>query len=87
MGLLLFVVEIWLDVTNCYRSMYLELGIDQKVAEWFEAAEIDDLSLFRREYLSGAQMNAILGRLVSLGVPKVGELELRVQVSSQIASR
>lgn len=79
---LLFAVETWLDVTNGDRWMWHELGIGRKVAEWFETAAIDDPSLFCRIHSSRSRIDAMLGRLVTLGVSEAHELELRVQAEA-----
>jgi len=86
---LLFAVESWLAVTNGDRSMWHELGIGRKVAEWFKTAAIDDPSLFRQDHPSRSRIDAMLGRLVTMGVSEAHELELRVQAedSSQTAGR
>ena len=76
---LLFAVETWLDVTNGDRAMWRELGIGRKVADWFEAAAVEDPSMFHRNHPSRNRIDAILGRLVSLGVAEAHELELRIQ--------
>lgn len=79
---LLFAVETWLDVTNGDRSMWHDLGIGRKVAEWFETVAIDDPSLFRRTHPSRSRIDTMLGRLVTLGVSEAHELELRVQAEA-----
>lgn len=76
---LLYAVETWLDATNGDRAMWHELGIGRKIAEWFELAAINDPSLYRRTHPSRSRIDAILGRLVSLGVSQAHELELRIQ--------
>ena len=78
----LFAVETWLDVTNGDRAMWHELGIGRKIAEWFELAAIDDPSLYRQTHPSRSRIDAILGRLVSLGVSEAHELELRIQAEA-----
>jgi hypothetical protein len=80
---LLFAVETWLDVTNGDRAMWHELGIGRKIAKWFEAAAVDDPSLYRQTHPSRSRIDAILGRLVSLGVSEAHELELRIQAEAR----
>lgn len=80
---LLFAVETWLDVTNGDRAMWNELGIGRKIAEWFEAAAADDPSLYRQAHPSRSRIDAILGRLVSLGVSEAHELELQIQAEAR----
>lgn len=86
---LLFAVETWLDVTKGDRLIWHDLDIGLKVAEWLETAAIDDPSLFRWDHPSRARIDAMLGRLVSLGVWQAHELELRIQAdaNSQTKSR
>lgn len=79
---LLFAVETWLDVTNGERAMWHELGIGRKIAEWFEAAAVDDLSLYSRTHPARGRIDTILGRLVSLGISEAHELELRIQTET-----
>ncbi|SFL44006.1 hypothetical protein SAMN04488004_11913 [Loktanella salsilacus] len=79
---LLVAVETWLDVTNGDRSMWHELGIGRKVAEWFETAAVDDPSLYGQSHPSRNRIDAILGRLVSLGVSEAHELEVRIQTEA-----
>jgi len=80
---LLFAVETWLEVTNGDRAMWNELGIGRKIAEWFEAAAADDPLLYRQAHPSRRRIDAILGRLVSLGVPEAHELELQIQAEAR----
>ena len=86
---LLFAVDTWLDVTNGDRAMWHDLAIGRKVANWFEKAAIEDLTLFHRDHPSRTRIDAMLGRLISLGVSEAHELELRIQAetNSQTASR
>jgi len=79
---LLFAVETWLEVTNGDRAMWNELGIGRKIAEWLEAAAAEDPSLYRQAHPSRSRIDAILGRLVSLGVSKAHDLELRIQAET-----
>lgn len=79
---LLNAVETWLDATNGDRSMWHELGIGRKVAEWLKAAAVDDPSLYGQSHLSRSRIDAILGRLVSLGVSEAHELEVRIQTEA-----
>lgn len=79
---LLNAVETWLDVTNGDRSMWHELGIGRKVAEWLKAAAADDPSLCGQSHPSRSRIDAILGRLVSLGVSEAHELEVRIQTEA-----
>ena len=79
---LLGAVETWLDVTNGNRSMWLEVDIGRKVAEWFLKAAINDPSLYDQSHSSRSRIDTILGRLVSLGVSETHELEVRIQTEA-----
>lgn len=79
---LLNAVETWLEVTNGDRSMWYELGIGRKVAEWLNKAAVDDPSLHSRSHPSRSRIDAILGPLVSLGVSEAHELEVRIQAQA-----
>ena len=79
---LLGAVETWLDVTNGNRSMWHEIGIGRKVAEWFATVAINDPSLYDQSHSSRSRIDAILGRLVSLGVSEAHELEVRIQTEA-----
>ncbi|MGX9857367.1 hypothetical protein ACR03S_18340 (plasmid) [Limimaricola variabilis] len=79
---LLFAVETWLKVENGDRAMWNELGIGRKVAEWFKAAAVIDPSLYGQSHPSRSRIDAILGRLVSLGVSEAHELEVRIQTEA-----
>ncbi|WP_290770992.1 hypothetical protein [Hoeflea sp.] len=83
LGFLLFAVETWLEVTNGDRAMWHELGIGRKIAEWFEATAAEDPSLYRQVHPSRSRIDAILGRLVSLGVSEAHDLELRIQAETK----
>ncbi len=76
---LLDAVETWLDVTSDNRSMWHELAIGRKVAEWFTTAAVDDPSLFGQDHPSRNRIDSILGHLVSLGVSEAHDLEVRIQ--------
>jgi hypothetical protein len=76
---LLFAVESWLEATGGDRTMFHELTIGRKVAQWFESAAKGDPSLYRRDHPQRLRIDAMLGRLVSLGVSEAHELEQRVE--------
>ncbi|NHB78231.1 hypothetical protein [Rhodobacter calidifons] len=80
---LMFAVETWLEVTNGDSAMWNELGIGRKIAEWCEAAAAEDPSLYRQVHPSRSRIDAILGRLVSLGVSEAHELELQIQAETR----
>jgi hypothetical protein len=75
---LLFAVETWLDVVQADPSMWHSLGIGRKVAQWFEKVAEEDETLLRRDHPERARIDAVLGRLVSLGVTEAQEIEQRI---------
>ena len=76
---LLFAIESWLEATGGDRAMWHELAIGRKIAQWFESASMDDPSLFQRDHTQRPRIQAIFGRLVSLGVSEVHDLELKIE--------
>jgi hypothetical protein len=76
---LLFAVETWLEATRTDPTMWHSLGIGRKVAQWFEKVSVGDPSLLRREHPERYRIDAILGRLVSLGVSEAHEVELQIE--------
>ena len=75
---LLFAVETWLDVTQTDPSMWHSLGVGRKVTQWFEKAADEDVTLLWRGYPERARIDAVLGRLVSLGLSEAHEIEQRI---------
>ncbi len=59
--------------------MWHELAIGRKVAQWFESATKGDPSLYQRDHAQRVRIDAMLGRLVSLGVSEAHELELMIE--------
>lgn len=80
---LLNALETWLEVTDGDRSTWHELGIGRKVTEWLNKAAVDDPTLYSSSHSSRSRIDAILGRLVSLGVSEAHELELRIQAEAK----
>jgi hypothetical protein len=76
---LLSAVETWLNATRTDQSMWLVLGIGLKVAEWFDKAAVEDPSLLHREHPQRMRIDAMLGRLVSLGISEAHEIEMRIE--------
>lgn len=76
---LLFAVEAWLAATRTDESMWHVLGIGRKVAEWFDKAAAEDPSLLHREHPQRMRIDAMLGRLVSLGISEAHEIERRIE--------
>jgi len=58
--------------------MWHSLSIGRKVAQWFEKAAEADVTLLRRDHPERARIDAVLGRLVSLGVSEAHEIEQRI---------
>ena len=78
LNFLLFAVETWLDVVQDDPSMWHSLGIGRKVAQWFEKAAEEDVTLLRRSHPERLRIDAVLGRLVSLGMSEARERERRI---------
>ena len=58
--------------------MWHSLGIGRKVAQWFEKAAEEDVTLLRRSHPERLRIDAVLGRLVSLGMSEARERERRI---------
>jgi len=58
--------------------MWHSLGIGRKVTQWFEKAAEENVTLLRRGHPECARIEAVLGRLVSLGVSEAHEIEQRI---------
>ncbi|MFZ2997025.1 hypothetical protein [Sphingobium sp.] len=78
---LLFAIESWLEATAGDRAMWHELAIGRKVAQWFESASKGDPSLYYHDHGQRLRIDAMLGRLVSLGVSEAHELELKLEAA------
>ncbi|MFK0167010.1 hypothetical protein [Rhizobium sp. NPDC090279] len=76
---LLFAAETWLQTTKENPSMWQSLGIGRKVAQWIERVAIEDLSLLAENHPERARIDAMLSRLVSLGVSEAHDIELQIQ--------
>lgn len=76
---ILFAVEAWLAATRTDQSMWHVLGIGRKVTEWFDKAAVEDPSLLHSEHLQRMRIDAMLGRLVSLGIAEAHEIEMRIE--------
>ena len=62
--------------------MWHELGTGRNIAEWFEAAAVDDPSLYSWTHPARGRIDTIFGRLVSLGISEAHDLELRIQTET-----
>lgn len=76
---LLLAIESWLEATAGDRTMWHDLAIGRKIAHWFERASMDDPSLYQRDHTQRPRIQAIFGRLVSLGVSEVHDLEQKIE--------
>jgi len=71
-------VETWLDVVRDDLSMWHLASIGRKVANWIEKMAEEDVTLLRRDHPERGRIDAMLGRLVSLGVSEAHEIERRI---------
>lgn len=76
---LLSALEAWLERLPSDRAMWIELGIGRKVGEWFDKATIEEPGLLGRDHPQRDRIDAMLGRLVAVGVPEAHELEVRIE--------
>lgn len=76
---LLFAIESWLEVTAGDQTIWHEFGIGRKIARWFETVSMDDPHLYQRDPAQHRRIQAIFGRLVSLGVSEIHDLELKIE--------
>jgi hypothetical protein len=76
----LFAVEAWLEATRNDPSMWHTLGIGRKVAQWFDKAAVEDPSLLRPNHSQRVRIDAMLGRLVSVGISEAHEIEMQIDV-------
>jgi len=76
---LLFAIESWLEATEADPAMWHELAIGRKIAQWFESASMGDPSIYKRDHAQRLRIDATLGRLVSLGVSEVHDVELKIE--------
>lgn len=72
-------LEVWLERLQSDPTMWIELGIGRQAVEWLLAASSEKPDLLAPDYLLRGRMDAVLGRLVALGVPEAHELERRVE--------
>jgi hypothetical protein len=75
---LLFAVEAWLEATRIDPAMWHTLGIGRKVAQWFGKAALDDPSLLYPHHSQRLRIDAMLGRLVSVGISEAHEVEMQI---------
>lgn len=75
---LLGAVETWFDRLQSDPTMWIELGIGRRLVEWLLAAEIEEPGLLARGHAIRPRVDAVLGRLVAMGVAEAHELEQRV---------
>lgn len=73
--------EAWLDRMPAETGMWIELGIGQKIVEWFVAATVEQPLLYGFGNPMRNRIDFLLGRLVSLGVPGAFDLEKDIQLN------
>ena len=78
---LLAAIEAWLERSGNDATMWLELGIGQKIVEWFDRASIEDPSLRGPNHEHRKRIDTAVGRLVDFGVPEAHELDMRIERS------
>ncbi|MDD1957095.1 hypothetical protein NP552_18825 [Pseudomonas sp. 8209] len=79
LDLVLFAAESWLDRLPTDTGMWIELGIGRKIVEWFVAAIAEQPSLCEWKHPMRRRIDALIGRLIGLGVPGAYELEQQVK--------
>jgi hypothetical protein len=71
--------EAWLERFPRDQAMWLTLGIGSKIVDWFEKVIVEEPGLLGRDHSHSAGIDAVLGRLVDLGVPEAHEMEQRIE--------
>jgi hypothetical protein len=72
-------LEVWLERLQTDPTMWIELGIGRRAVEWLLAASSEEPGLLTPDHLLRGRMDAVLGRLIALGVPEAHELERRIE--------
>lgn len=80
---LLAAIEAWLERSGNDPTMWLELGIGQKIIEWFERASVEEPSLLGPDHPYRMRIDTALGRLVDFGVPEAHEFDMRIDRSER----
>ncbi len=62
-------------------TMWVQLGIGSQVIEWLERTSDEDASLLGNEHPLRGRIDAVVGRLVQIGIPEAYEYECRVEHS------
>jgi hypothetical protein len=72
-------LEAWLERLQSDPTMWIELGIGRRAVEWLLAASSEEPGLLTPDHLLRGRIDAVLGRLIALGVPEAHELERRIE--------
>lgn len=72
-------LEAWLERLQSDPTMWIELGIGRRAVEWLLAASTEEPGLLAPDHLLRGRMDAVLGRLIALGVPEAHQLERRIE--------
>jgi hypothetical protein len=75
-------VEAWLDGPNADPTMWHALGLGNKLILWFNRAAIDDPALLLADHPSRTRIDAVLGRMVALGVSEAHTLEKKIEANT-----
>lgn len=67
--------EAWLNRLPTDTGMWVDLGIGRKIVEWFVSSMAEQPSLCGRAHPMRSRIDALIGRLISLGVPGAYDLE------------
>ena len=76
---LISALEAWLDRSQSDPTMWIELGIGRRAVEWLIAASNEEPGLLAPEHALRGRIDAVLGRLIAMGVPEAHELERRIE--------
>ena len=67
----------WFDRLQSDPRMWVELGIGRLLVEWLLAAEVEEPGLLARSHPLRPRIDAVLGRLVAMGIAEAHDLEQR----------
>lgn len=72
-------VETWQTRVPTDTAMWLDLGIGRRVVEWLRSAAVESPELHGPQHPLRHRIDAVLGRLVAMGVAEAHELETTIQ--------
>jgi hypothetical protein len=72
---LITAAESWLDRLQSDPTIWIELGIGRRLVEWLLGAEVEEPGLLTRSHPLIPRINAVLGRLIAMGVAEAHDLE------------